>query len=220
MKRVFLSRPTWIEPKYQDGLDGFLKILEVHDIDPRTVGTTDYSTKAPMEDVIELMRTCVGAIIIGYPQIMIEKGFLKGKEINEPVHLATEWNHIEAGLAVATGLPLLVIHDTKVQRGIFDKGTLNSFLYCVELENDSWSLSDNIQGVLKKWITQLHLPRNQSSTSIGTEEKPRFKWGCYVFEGDEILYCPACFENRNKKIPTSRLNSKFRQCPSCKARLG
>jgi hypothetical protein len=44
----------------------------------------------------------------------------------------------------------------------------------------------------------------------------KMKWGCLVFEGDENLYCPGCFLDRGKKIPTSRFNSSARFCSACK----
>jgi hypothetical protein len=52
-------------------------------------------------------------------------------------------------------------------------------------------------------------------------EKPKMKWGCYIFEGDpEGMYCTACYDTTGKKIQTTRLNSRFRQCAVCKALLG
>jgi predicted nuclease with TOPRIM domain len=42
------------------------------------------------------------------------------------------------------------------------------------------------------------------------------KWGCLKFDGDEKLYCPACYLERRKKIPTSRVNSSRRYCSVCK----
>lgn len=52
------------------------------------------------------------------------------------------------------------------------------------------------------------------------EEKPTVKWGCYKFEGDEQLYCTACWETKKKKHRTTRLSSKERQCPVCKSKFG
>lgn len=43
------------------------------------------------------------------------------------------------------------------------------------------------------------------------------KHGCIFFHEDPSnLYCPSCFFNDAKKIPTSRKNSKLRFCPVCK----
>ncbi len=46
------------------------------------------------------------------------------------------------------------------------------------------------------------------------------KWGCYQFEGDDRLYCTACYDTNGLKSATNRLNTKFQQCPVCKAQIG
>jgi len=56
--------------------------------------------------------------------------------------------------------------------------------------------------------------------SAVTAAKPRLKWGCYEFDGEEGLFCTACYDTKGQKIRTTRLSSKFRQCPVCKAVFG
>jgi len=51
-------------------------------------------------------------------------------------------------------------------------------------------------------------------------QTPQMKWGCYKFEGEDGLFCTACYDTKRQKIRTTRLNIKFRQCPVCKAVLG
>ena len=151
MKDIFVSRPTWIENKYQDGLDNFMKMLTVHNLKPRTLGVTDYPNQAPLDEVIQLLNKCKGAIILGYPQIIINDGHIKGNKITNTVSLGTEWNHIEAGLAYALNLPLLVIHHTEVGRGIFDKGTMSNFIYKKDFRLPNWSMEKDIQGAINNW---------------------------------------------------------------------
>jgi len=58
-------------------------------------------------------------------------------------------------------------------------------------------------------------------TSRPSDEKPiGRKWGCYQFEGDDGLYCPACWDSKRKKSSTNRVNSHFRHCPVCNAPIG
>lgn len=58
-------------------------------------------------------------------------------------------------------------------------------------------------------------------TSISADEKPvGRKWGCYRFEGDSGLYCPACWDAKRKKSSTTRVNANFRHCPVCNAPIG
>ncbi|OIQ97470.1 hypothetical protein GALL_204800 [mine drainage metagenome] len=218
MKNIFLSRPNWIHPDYEEGLKNFLNLIKSHDLNPRTIGTTDFPSKSPMDGVIDLMNQCEGAIILGYPQINISIGHLKEKEVSS-LYLATEWNHIETAIAYSLGLPLLVIHDTNVTRGVFDRGVLNSFLYSKNFADTSWSISDEIIGALSKWKDELMPINILNNKEKKNHETPKSKWGALEFEGDENLYCPVCYEKKNLKIVTSRINSKFRQCPNCKAML-
>ena len=66
-------------------------------------------------------------------------------------------------------------------------------------------------------IEELRLAKLPSSEPA---EKPTVKWGAYQFAGDDGLYCTACYDTKRQKIRTTRLNSKYRQCPVCKALLG
>ncbi len=50
--------------------------------------------------------------------------------------------------------------------------------------------------------------------------RPKTQWGCYVFEGDQNLYCPACYDSQGKKYLTTRLSSKLRRCSFCRTELG
>ena len=125
-------------------------MLESHEFRPRTLGTTDYPSKAPLDEVIELMAKCEGAIILGLPQIAIATGTVKDRAVAN-ICLSTEWNHIEAALAYARNLPLLLVHHHEVSRGIFDRGTLNCFVYDRDLTDPSWPLAKDLTGALTNW---------------------------------------------------------------------
>jgi hypothetical protein len=141
---VFLSRPTWVGEDFRPGLDGFIGMLEGMGLHPRTLGTTDYPNKAPLDEVIALLNKCSGAVILGLPQISVTGGFLKDSAIAKELLLPTEWNHIEAGLAYARGLPLLAIHHLGVRRGIFDRGAMSTFLYERDLASPAWPLAKDL----------------------------------------------------------------------------
>lgn len=47
------------------------------------------------------------------------------------------------------------------------------------------------------------------------DRKPQVKWGCYVWEDDEKLYCPACFDTTGMKYMTTRMNIHERKCTVC-----
>jgi len=152
---VFVSRPTWLPEEFRGGLDSFLAFLDSHDLRSRTVGVTDYPAASPLDEVIRLMQRCRGAIVLGYPQIEIQKGALKGRPLESAMLLPTEWNHIEAGLAYASGLPLLIIHHLGVIRGVFDRGAINRFIHEVDLKAPDWPLRPSISGAIKTWKAEM-----------------------------------------------------------------
>jgi hypothetical protein len=92
---------------------------------------------------------------LGIPQIEVEAGAVKGEPLKEIMLLSTEWNHIEAGLAYARGIPLLVIHHVGVYRGIFDKGAFSGFLYEKDLTRPGWPVSEDIRGAVATWKSRL-----------------------------------------------------------------
>ncbi|MBW8035960.1 MAG: hypothetical protein FVQ79_10090 [Planctomycetes bacterium] len=217
MKRIFLSRPNWVAEGYLQGLKNFIQLLHARGLDPRTIGVTDQPTMSPMDEVIKLMRKCEGAIILGFPQIRINEGLIKDIPVKDPISLATEWNHIEAALAHTLNLPILLIHDSSVIRGVFDRGATNIFLYSVDFSNESWPHGDDINGAIDSWSNRLDevLTENEASDS----STPTLKWGCYQFEGRDGLYCPACYEMHGKMIPAARLAGGHYKCPVCGAEL-
>lgn len=202
---------------HRQGLANFTRMLELHGLEPRTIGVTDQPSMSPMDEVIELMKKSVGSIILGFPQIDVQSGKVKGTAIDAPFCLATEWNHIEAALAHALQLPVLLIHDTTVVRGVFDRGATNTFLHSANFASESWGLSDQIDGAVTKWCERLR-PASFSQQP-GNLPTPTLKWGCYKFEGKEGLYCPACYETSGKTIPVPRLTGGHYKCPVCKAEL-
>lgn len=175
MTNIFLSRPNWVSQEYQKELDSFIELLKSHQLNPRTIGSTDYPSTSPMDGVIDLLNQCEGAVILGFPQILINSGKVKDKEIEREIVLGTEWNHIEAGLAYASGLPILVIHDVKVTRGIFDRGVLNSFLYSKDFTDKSWPISKEIIGCLTNWKSCLGRKSSKVNRPPMKEEKCSMK---------------------------------------------
>jgi hypothetical protein len=150
MLDIFVSRPTRVTPAYEAGLKTFLSLLEPMELRPRTVGATDFPTKSPLDEVIDVMRSCDGAVVLGYPQILVERGKIRDSDCTG-LTLATEWNHIEAALAYAQQLPLFLVHQTGVDRGVFDRGAMAGFVHDVDLANAAWALETSTHGALVKW---------------------------------------------------------------------
>ena len=218
-KEVFISRPNWIPNAFEIGIQNFYNVLNSLELNPRTIGQSDFPNESPLDEVINLMKKCEGTIVLGIPQIEIDKGKLKGETIKSKIELGTEWNHIEAALAYSVGHPLLIIHHKNVCRGVFDRGACNSFIYEVDMNDSSWSICKEISGVVSNWKSKLGKSSKSSKQETNQESKPTLKWGMYKFEGEEGLFCPSCYIKEGLKIPCSRVTPRFYQCPNCKATL-
>jgi hypothetical protein len=73
---------------------------------------------------------------------------------------------------------------------------------------------------LQQQVTQLS--KNQSMTLKQVPiiiAKSELKSGCYVFSDEKGFFCPRCYDNHGNKVATTRLNSKQRICPACRASL-
>ncbi len=73
---------------------------------------------------------------------------------------------------------------------------------------------------LEMEVTALKIKNTELEDKLTSgQESYKMKWGCLIFEGDENLYCPGCYLDRGKKIPTSRFNIHKRFCSACKTRI-
>ncbi|QSX35610.1 transposase [Shewanella sedimentimangrovi] len=205
---IFVSRPTWVSPEFDAGLEVFLTLIQNIGLIPRTLGSSDYPSKAPLDEVIEIMEECKGAIILGFPQLLITEGKIKDHEIEAELSLPTEWNHIEAALAYSKGLPLIMFHHKGVTRGVFDRGVMNAFIHEVDFTSATWSMEPALNGAIKKWKANCESGNsNFGVTATVDPNKPT---------------CPNC-SNKSKPMYLSPLPSSMKRfgswtCSACNYR--
>lgn len=141
--------------------------LRSEGIIPHTVGRNTFSSDAPLKTVTELLDRCSGAVIIALERYYfasgIEKrGGAKASALGE-VKLPTPWNQIEAAMAYARGLPLMVI----VEAGLKSEGLLERGYdwYVQSVTPEPMALnSKELNGVLASWKQRmLATPRKELS---------------------------------------------------------
>jgi hypothetical protein len=78
---------------------------------------------------------------------------------------------------------------------------------------------DGAQTQFTRWETDWFEPRTVDEYGLlqqpTRKTKPKIKWGCYQFDGEEGLFCIRCYETQGRKHPTNRVNTKQRQCAVC-----
>ena len=101
------------------------------------LGATDFSNSAPLRAILRIMDECDGAIVLGFRQIEVEQGTAKPGTPSasrlEKCYFATPWNQIEASLAYARGLPVMLIREKGISGGVFDYGVTEYFVHEVDL---------------------------------------------------------------------------------------
>lgn len=131
------------------------QLLNERGLETRTLGVTDAPVAAPLQDVERLMRTCRGAMILGLAQVHIIEGISKDgtseRASVRDAYLPTPWNHLEAGMAFALGLPVLVLREEGVSGGIFDPGASDRFVHQAEL-SQAWIRSSEFQQIMDRWL--------------------------------------------------------------------
>src|SRR4030095_6594342 len=127
---TFVSRPTWAPPEIEDKLKDFYQLLQDTGFKANTIGKSQAALRTPFEDVRRLIKKCQCTIVLGLPQIFLDNGSIKQVSVTQPLTLAPEWNQIEATMSLMLDLPTLVLrHKSVTDRGVFERGAANLFVY-------------------------------------------------------------------------------------------
>lgn len=156
-QNVFIRRPTVIGPKFENAYADFEKYIRRLKLLPCRLGADNYTLDAPLMGVIDLMKRCQGAVILGYPQYECSAAIAKSGKQQQ--HLAmmfpTPWNHIEATLAFRQRIPVLILAHEGVSGGVFDHGVTGQFVLVMDLILINWHKSKEFQGVFREWKSRL-----------------------------------------------------------------
>lgn len=124
---IFLSVGRTATSEQEGFVQAVEHLLKKHDMQPRTVGRTDYATKKPIEEIIKVMQNCSGTIIIAFKRMAFEEGVEfrnnKNEKLLKDICLPTVWNQIEAAMSYTMGLPLLAIAESRLHpEGFLEDG--------------------------------------------------------------------------------------------------
>lgn len=135
---------------------------------PHTVGRNTFSADAPLKTVTELLDRCSGTVVIALERTYFAAGIEKRGGPKESalaeVKLPTPWNHIEAAMSYARGLPLMVI----VEAGLKSEGLLErGYDWYVQWVNpEATALTSNeFNGVLASWKQKMMDTRKNAVSS-------------------------------------------------------
>ncbi len=160
MDRVFLSCPMWLSDRQRARKDAVLRILADHDLQPCTLAEVS-RVAGPLSRVRAMLRTCAGAVVLGFGQTIVTEGVSKpGTSRQTPIAAGTTlpspWNQLEAGVAVGLGLPLLVLAEPGVAGGVFDLGPADDGYFC------PWPPESSVDSQWTAWLKRVR-DRGQST---------------------------------------------------------
>ena len=121
---------------------------------PHTVGRNTFSADAPLKAVTQLLDRCSGTVVIALERSYFAAGIEKRDGPKElalgEVKLPTPWNHIEAAMSYARGLPLMVIVEAGLKsEGLLERG-YDWYVQWVSVDAAALS-STEFNGVLASW---------------------------------------------------------------------
>ena len=105
----------------------------------------------------------------------------------------------------------------KIWKNISEAGFKNLL---ADLSNELADAKLQIAALKEQLAAQAEENRVLRNAARDAKSKPSVRWGCYQFEGDDGLYCTACYDTKGLKCITTRISAKLRACPVCKAQLG
>jgi len=153
---VFVSCPTVLSESQEISRGIILSELERLELDPRSLGRSDYPTELPLREVYLLAKHCSGGVILGFEQFQATNGVWKRdtneeKAITQPTRFPSVWNHLEAGILFSLGIPLLVFKENGISGGVFDHGVTDVFIHKMPLSSINEIESKALSSVFLKW---------------------------------------------------------------------
>lgn len=166
---VFVSVGATANPQQEEFVRAIEERLRSEGLVPYTVGRNTFAADAPLKTVTELLDKSSGAVVIALERSFFQDGVERRGGPRESkltnVKLPTPWNHIEAAMAYARGLPLLVIVETGLKsEGLLEHG-YDWYVQFVDLTRSALS-SPEFNGVLASWKAKVESREKAAVTAI------------------------------------------------------
>jgi hypothetical protein len=119
--RVFVGMPAIITARQQPYLDQWLGWLKDQALDVVQLERGAYGSD-PWRGLTELLSRVDGVALLGFRQLDARAAIWRpatNEEARAPGWWTSPWLHVEAGIAVGLGLPVLAAPDDEVTEGVF-----------------------------------------------------------------------------------------------------
>lgn len=156
-KSIFFSMPGKIVKDREVITKEYKRILESRGYDVIYYNRDVYPSYGQFNRVREAINRSAGIIAFGFRQINIHSATYRPNtdEAEEwsNVWLSTPWSDIEVGMGLMKGLPILMVTDSEINSGVFDKGLTECYVANISSELDCKSIEQN--PCFDEWISKL-----------------------------------------------------------------
>lgn len=141
---VFLSHPRPNSAEQQELVDLIRDYFRDRDLDPKTLGVSDYDAEVPLASIRRMMLESNGVLVLALRRYRIDQGAAvvanrAGAVSDKPISgswLTSPWCHIEASMGFQLGLPVLVFRESGVLAdGVLERGVMASYMPEISLDS-------------------------------------------------------------------------------------
>lgn len=156
-KTIFFSMPGMLNKEDETITKNYKEFLENQKYEVVYYQRDDYPRFGQLNRVKEAINRSSGMIAFGFKQIYINEGEYrpqtKEKKSWKDKWLSTPWNEIEVGIGLAVGMPILLVHDSTINEGVFDEDLSECFVARIPSTEDSRRLEYNKS--FQEWFSKL-----------------------------------------------------------------
>lgn len=142
-KAIFFSLPGMMAKNDELIAKEYKRILENRGFEVIYYIKDDYPRYGQFNKIRESIMRSSGVVAFGFKQINIVNGIYRPRtnkeEILDGKWLSTPWSEVEVGMALMKGLPILLVHDEEINRGVFDDNLNECFVgklsSCIDIRN-------------------------------------------------------------------------------------
>ena len=144
-RAVFLSLPSCRTAAQEAVCDRITTLLRREGYQTEILPRVEYPPSDAFSEIYRRMSGCVGVITFGMRRSQDADG--------ESSPGATPWTHVEAGMAYACNLPLLIVREASVNSGAFDDSVVGHRTFILNVK-DQWD-DEAIARAMRPWLGQL-----------------------------------------------------------------
>lgn len=150
--RIFISRPGVLDVRQQVLVDSVRDLIKSFGYEPMDLARDEYDKSNVLANLSQRMSGCGAIIVFGFRSLYVNQGEYRSNTEDSRIVsnevFPTPWNHIEAGMGLMKGVPVLVLADEGVSDGIFDENVDDPLLERYSMEK---CLNANFENV-KNWL--------------------------------------------------------------------